>query len=278
MKNHKHCYVPLLRVLRRMGGIAQKREAIAAVGRELNMSETETESIKVLVAWSRTYLGYEGYIKPVVESGRGNWALSEKGWDADLDSLDVDGIYSRGLGREVKSIDSPAEAAEESPPEYSLRDELLAKLRRVSPPAFENICCCLLGSLGFENVLPTPQTLGEEGFDGIGFAPNPLVKTKYLFEFKRYGKGNSVPRQAIQKFAGILANPSRGANQGIILATSDFSAPAKQEAEQHANIGLVGGDELAGLFEKSKVGLKEVPVIDDEFFARFDAASAQERN
>ena len=247
------------------------------------MKLTETK-----IAWACTYLRYEGYIKPVVESGRDSWALSEEGWSADLDSLDITGIYDRGVARGVKRaekvkkpphpIHSTPEQTLESPPEYNFHDELLAKLRRVSPRAFEIICCDLLRSLGFEDVLPTPQTSGEEGFDGVGFALNPLVKTKYLFEFKRYRKGNSVSRPVVQKLAGILANSRHGANHGIILATSNFSKPAQTYAKQHANIGLVGGDELAGLFEKSKVGLKEVSVIDDEFFARFDADSAQEPN
>ena len=87
-------YVPIIDVLKELGGSAKAREVTDLVIEKLGISEEEQEEelkggssrVRNQVHWARRYLVESGFLE---SSERGVWSLTEKGLKAKLTDKDV---------------------------------------------------------------------------------------------------------------------------------------------------------------------------------------------
>lgn len=87
---------------------------------------------------------------------------------------------------------------------------------------------------------------------------------------KRYAETNTVQRPEVQGFVGSLVG--FGANKGVFVTTSTFSAGARQYADQiPQRVILIDGARLTDLMIEYGVGVRisreiKVKRIDEDFF------------
>ena len=283
-KSIRSFYVPILRVLKEMGGEGNRSEIISRVAQERNfteedMNETTASGERVIrkrVYLARYHLVATGYLQKSEQSSVGIWTLSEMGQKADLKTLrpqDIHREYKKNRGaqprRNQKKLALEDSESEELPDEDKLQEELLRKLRGLSFVQFERICLRLMRTIGFVDVRATSPTK-DGGFDGYGYLEiNSLVKTKVVFESKRYQAGNSVGVDAVRRLQAAIDSRNT-AERGVIITTSDFTAEAKKEAESgKASIQLINSELLVDLFVKHELGVKKIYAVDDAWFSQF---------
>jgi restriction system protein len=283
---HFHYIIPILEVLKELGGSGRASEVVDLVVEKLNIPEealNETISsgqsrIKNQIQWARFMLVKAGYVE---SSGRGVWSLTEKGLKAELTDSDLLDLYEQRKQmqkeyrqkKQLEQLDlgTDEEQEVESEPvevQEDYRSALLNELKELPPTGFERICQRILRESGFEQVNVTGRT-GDGGIDGIGIlAVNPFVSCKVLFQCKRYQ--GSVGAPVVRDFRGAMMGR---ADKGIIMTTGTFTMEAKREARRDGvtPIELVDGDKLVEMFEMYEVGLKPVKTyeLDYKFFDEF---------
>lgn len=273
-------FVPLLRVLRELGGSASSSEATDVVIEREKISEAELEKtlksgqsrIRNQIAWARMYLVKSGHLD---SSTRGVWRLTERGLNEDLTKfnrvtffkyihrlMSTDKQDEPGLSNEPEAIEVKEKILEFE------ESKLLQTLKSLSPNGFERLCQRLLREHGFQNVKVTGRS-GDGGIDGEGILEiNPLLSFKVIFQCKRY-KG-SVSAGMVRDFRGAMIGR---ADKGIFLTTGNFTMDAKREAVRDgANpIELVDGEKLITIFERLELGLKPRTIydLDPDFFKEY---------
>ena len=188
------------------------------------------------------------------------------------------GTFSAGGG------DSPLGAPVRPSSEKAVVDELLRQLKSaVSAQGFHLLCRQLLEAMGFTRLRMSESAnfRGDGGFSGAGLlraAPeNPLVATRVAFECRRHAQA-PVDVMTIRSLQAKIA-AQNVADCGVVLATSDFTQAAREEADLGGRLELVNGDHLARLMVENLVGVRVVSVrshkgvqetmeVDKEFFAR----------
>ena len=275
-------FIPVVEVLRELGGSGRPAEVTDLVIERMNISEAEQEvtnknggsRVRNQVAWARMYLVKADLLS---SSQRGVWSLTKKGRNVELSPGSVLTSFresQRQFAEERKQRD--AEKADEPEDDTDVdsvdtgdyRSELLATLRTLPPDGFERICQRLLRESGFQQVTVTGKS-GDGGIDGHGILQiNPLVSFKILFQCKRYQ--GAVAVSAVRDFRGALQGR---ADKGIILTTGTFTTDAKREAirDGATPIELVDGDKLVEMFAEQTLGLrpKKDFEIDNEFFNEY---------
>ena len=276
-------YIPILRVLKGMGGEGKRSEVISRIAQERKFTDDEMEEttssgegvIENNISWARMSLVNTGYLQPTKQSGHGKWALSEMGHRANLESINLGNITrdNKSQGQLIASVPSKsagvaAQKYAPVPDEDKYRKELLVKLHDLKPRQFEIICKRLLEEMGFVNV-ETTKASRDGGFDGWGYLEiNPLVKPKIVFECKRL-KDSSVSVDAVRRLQAAI-DSQKEAERGVIITTSGFSSDAIKESESgKASIELINGHALVDLFVKYELGVKTVYAVDDAWFLQF---------
>jgi restriction system protein len=275
--------IPIVEVLRELGGSGRPAEVTDLVIERMNISETEQEvtnknggsRIRNQVAWARFYMVKAGLLS---SSQHGVWGLTEKGRNSAMDNdfvLEVFRDVQQKFIAERKSrkLTEPKITEDETGADSisvgtDYRTELLSTLQALPADGFERVCQRLLRESGFQQVTVTGKS-GDGGIDGHGILQiNPLVSFKVLFQCKRYQ--GAVAVSAVRDFRGALQGR---ADKGIILTTGTFTTDAKREAirDGATPIEIVDGDKLLEMFEKLKLGLrpKEDYEIDQEFFDQY---------
>ncbi|MFQ5676845.1 MAG: restriction endonuclease, partial [bacterium] len=255
-------FVPIIEVLKDLGGSGTATEVTDLVIEKLNITESEQQEtlkngvsrVRNQVAWARSYLVKSGFID---SSQRGIWTLSQKGMSANLTHQDVlehfKTVQSRftQLYKEKKQKNKiNNKTVGESEPELvdfsDYKTDLLNLLKSLSPDGFERICKRLLREAGFHQVVVTGKS-GDGGIDGHGILQmNPFLSFKVLFQCKKY-QGAVTPSQ-IRDFRGAMMGR---ADKGIIITTGSFTTEASKEARRDGvpPIELVDGDKLVEMFE-----------------------------
>lgn len=278
----RYC-IPIIEVLRDLGGSGRPAEVTDLVLERLDVSEAEQEvtnqnggaKVRNQVAWARFYLVQAGYLS---SSQRGVWGLTEKGKESKLDHDAVVDMF-RELAKRFskakrKKKEQQSEVSEDNTDVDSVdtdedyRSVLLATLRALTPDGFERICQRLLRESGFQQVTVTGKS-GDGGIDGHGILQiNPLVSFKVLFQCKRYQ--GAVAVSTIRDFRGALQGR---AEKGIVLTTGTFTTDAKREAlrDGATPIELVDAEKLVDMFESLSLGLrpKKDFEVDDQFFEQY---------
>jgi len=272
--------IPIVEVLRELGGSGRSAEVTDLVIERLGISEEEQEAttksgtprVRNQVAWARFYLVKTELLS---SSQHGVWSLTEIGNSADMDEDYVQSLYARvrreytGQRRARKDIaeetgDEEGNAIPEDE-DSGYKAELLSLLLNLPPEGFERLCQRLLRESGFQQVTVTGKS-GDGGIDGHGILQiNPLVSFKVLFQCKRYR--GTVVVSMIRDFRGALQGR---ADKGIVLTTGSFTTDAKREAirDGATPIELVDGDKLIEMFETLGLGLrpKKDYELDQQFF------------
>ncbi len=153
------------------------------------------------------------------------------------------------------------------------QEDLLVKLKSVSPTAFEHLSAALLRAAGFDDVEVTGRS-GDGGIDGIGvYRPSGLISFHTAFQCKRYQ--GSVGSSTVRDFRGSFVGR---ADRGIILTTGFFTREAGQEAARAGAppVDLIDGDALCDLLKEHELGVRmkkriiEDVVIDNAYFDQFE--------
>ena len=142
--------------------------------------------------------------------------------------------------------------------------ELLDRILRLSPDAFETLVGELLTAKGFEEVVVTGRS-NDGGIDG--HCGIPFVKIKIAFQAKRWK--NNVPIEPVQRLVGSI---SEQFDRGILVTTSGYTAAATAWVEEkNRPIVLLDGRQFVQQLIDLGLGVKQVPLvklaIDDDFFA-----------
>ena len=164
----------------------------------------------------------------------------------------------------------------------ALADDLLSRLRAVSPARFEVLVVELLVRMGYGGARPgAGVVLGgshDGGVDGV-IHEDPLGLEAVYLQAKR--QAAAVGRPEIQAFAGALAG--RKARKGVFLTTGAFTRAARTYAEGVvARIVLLDGPEIVALMLEHGVGLTvhksfTIHAIDPACFAPVESPATPAR-
>ncbi len=194
-----------------------------------------------------------------------------------------DDLYNRY--KEKKNKREPLETGvEESTPQEvldeqyrllrnNLAEELLDRLKKVTPTEFEKIVLDLLKRLDYgEEIEHTGQT-GDGGIDGI-IKQDKLGLDSVYVQAKRWTTG-SVGSPDINQFYGALEG--KGATKGVFITTSRFSEDAEKRADslKTKKIILIDGKRLANLMIDNDVGVSmitdyKIKRLDEDYFSSID--------
>ena len=152
----------------------------------------------------------------------------------------------------------------------SLRSELLAQVRGLTPAQFERLVVQLLVAMGYGgNVRDAGAALGRSGDNGIdGVVKQDALGLDKIYLQAKQWTGN-VGSQEVRNFSGSLTYHKAG--RGVLLTTAGFSPSAVETARQIGNIVLIGGEQLAELMTEYGVGVLTrstylVRRVDGEYF------------
>jgi len=244
--------------------------------------------------WSLAYLKKADLVK---STQRGWYQITQKGLDIANDksknSLNVKDLYlfsanfsefhNRKNNAEERTEVPALSIQDETPDEIlekaylgikdKLIEELLEKIKEVSPQFFERLVVDLLVKMGYGgSVKDAGKAIGQAGDGGIdGIIKEDKLGLDVIYiQAKRWGENNKVGSPEIQKFFGALA--IRGAKKGVFITTSDFTDDAKQcGKENEIKVVLINGKKLANFMIDYNLGVSlqqsyEIKKIDSDYF------------
>jgi restriction system protein len=153
-----------------------------------------------------------------------------------------------------------------------LADELLARLKKSSPPFFERAVVELLVKMGYGGSrADAGKAIGKSGDGGIdGIIKEDRLGLDVVYIQAKRWDNNSVGRPDVMQFAGALQ--AQKANKGIFITTSRYTDDARSYVSQiGSKIVLIDGEQLTNLMIENDVGVSTVslyPVkkIDTDYF------------
>jgi restriction system protein len=153
----------------------------------------------------------------------------------------------------------------------SLAQELLIKIKNLSPTFFERLVVELLVKMGYGGSLKDAgKTIGKSGDEGIdGIIKEDRLGLDIIYIQAKRWEG-VVGRPELQKFVGALAG--QGAKKGIFITTSYFSKEALEYIPRNeTKIVLVDGDQLSQYMIDFNLGIStistyEIKKIDSDYF------------
>jgi restriction system protein len=156
--------------------------------------------------------------------------------------------------------------------EENLIAQILERVKRVTPSAFEGIVVDLLVAMGYggshDDATQVVGKSGDGGIDGIIKEDRLGLESIYV-QAKRW-EDATVGRPAIQQFAGALQG--HRARKGVFITTSSFSRDAIDYAKGlQTTIVLIDGTQLAEYMIEFGVGVSDVETIklkklDEDYF------------
>jgi len=186
------------------------------------------------------------------------------------------------VGREISDPSSTPEeqiGIAQGALDVALRDALLARVLESSPSFFEKMIIDLLLKMGYGGSRSDAGEqlggTGDGGVDGV-IREDQLGLDRIYLQAKRYQPGNTVGSEAVQAFVGALVG--KGAQKGVLIATSNFSKAALNAAGQSGalRIVLIDGNELTRLMVRFNVGCRvaqsvEIKRVDLDYFETGEA-------
>ena len=153
----------------------------------------------------------------------------------------------------------------------SLAQDLLFKIKNLSPSFFERLVIELLVKMGYGGSLKDAgKTIGKSGDEGIdGIIKEDKLGLDIIYVQAKRWEG-VVGRPELQKFVGALAG--QGAKKGIFITTSYFSKEALEYIPRNeTKIVLVDGDQLSQYMIDFNLGVStistyEIKKIDSDYF------------
>ncbi len=260
--DYQSVMLPLLRFAAQKETELSTSEAVEALAKELDLTEDDLKAMLPSgiqatfvnrVGWASTYLKKAGLLEA---TRRGFYKITDRGKDLlkkqpktinvkllkqypdFLDFYQRKGTKSRDKAPESKGISdistaTPSEALEAAYENLrdELSDELLSRLKKISPAFFERIVVELLVKMGYGGSRAEAGKAigrsGDGGIDGI-IKEDKLGLDVVYIQAKRWDK--PVGRPDVMQFAGALQ--AQKANKGIFITTSRFTDDARNYVPQ----------------------------------------------
>jgi len=117
-------------------------------------------------------------------------------------------------------------------------EELLSQLRGLDPYEFEQFVADLWEKRGWQAAVSDPGA--DQGIDIMASRQFPY-KEKVAIQAKRYGPKSRIGGPDIQQYAALKQN--RGVDQVVLVTTGEFTAAARERAEE-LNVKCIDGERL----------------------------------
>ena len=257
-----------------------KRETVDYLARFFHLSDTEKNVLLLSgkqelfdnrVGWARTYLKNAGLIK---STRWGYYLITERGLallKTNPKVINVGGLktypgFNEFLSSKNETIITTEEEEKITPQENlfniaqkindELANEILSRLKSVSPKSFENIIVDLMIKMhygsNFKDAIRALGKIGDEGVDGV-INEDYLGLSRVYLQAKRY-TDKAVGHPEIRDFIGAL--DFKHAERGIFITTSSFTKEVKENVDRSSKrIILIDGNELAKLLIANNVGV-----------------------
>lgn len=276
-------------------------EALTSLAEQLGISREDQDRMlpsgvqtqyKNRVSWAITYLTKSLLLE---KSGRGKFKIAPRG-EAVLQTNppNIDNAFLEQFPEyqafKTKKREKPEEVLEISaadpdsnitPDERldiayrelreALADELLSRVRKVTPKFFEQLVVDLLVAMGYGGSrADAAQVVGKSGDGGIDgvIKEDRLGLDMVYVQAKRYE--SDVGPGAIREFVGSLGEHK--AHKGVFITCGGFTAGAREAAAKaHSRIVLIDGDQLAEYMMDHGVGVADhksfiVKKLDGDYF------------
>jgi restriction system protein len=301
--DYQSVMLPLLKFAAQKGTETSTSEAVEALAKGLRLNEDDLKEMLPSgiqstfvnrVGWASTYMKKAGLLEA---TRRGFYQVTERGMDllnTQPKTINVKLLNQypefikfkqlKGTRRGEKDPDlkgasdfstaTPSEALEAAYENLrdELADELLAKLKKISPAFFERVVVELLVKMGYGGSrADAGKAIGRSGDGGIdGIIKEDKLGLDVVYIQAKRWDNNSVGRPDVMQFAGALQ--AQRANKGIFITTSRFTDDARNYVSQiGSKIVLIDGEQLTGLMIEHDVGVSTVslyPVkkVDSDYF------------
>ncbi|MBN2323234.1 MAG: restriction endonuclease [Spirochaetes bacterium] len=301
--DYQSLMLSLLQFVAKTGGETSTSEAVEALAKELSLSDEDLKEMLPSgiqstfvnrVGWASTYMKKAGLLEATRRgfyqiTGRGRDLLKKqpktinvkllKQYPEFLEFQQLKGTRSgdkvvESKGTSDVSTATPSEALESAYENLrdELADELLGRLKKISPAFFERVVVELLVKMGYggsrSDAGKAIGRSGDGGIDGI-IKEDKLGLDVVYIQAKRWDN-NPVGRPDVMQFAGALQ--AQRATKGIFITTSRFTDDARSYVSQiGSKIVLIDGEQLTSLMIEHDVGVSTVslyPVkkVDSDYF------------
>lgn len=272
-------YRPVLEVVAAAESGLNRKEIISRVAERLGLTEEDRQ----VLTRGKTKTRVESHVHQVVYAAKkselvfssedGKTRISQKGREflaQHQGNIPIAAVQQLILhseeGSEVASImfPDPANTLPEDMMDSihqqlrnQLAEEILDNLKSVQPERFEELVVELLERMGYGHSLVTRRTR-DGGIDGILTQDLLGLMEKVCVQAKRWSN-NTVGDREINEFVGSIGNV--GANKGVFITTSGFTAVLKNRATakvvitDNKSIRLIDGQELAELMIDHNLGV-----------------------
>lgn len=300
--DYQSIMLPLLNFCSRKGTETSTSESAESLSREFKLTEAELKELLPSgtqttflnrVGWSATYMKKAGLLE---STRRGFFKITARGKELlknNPQRIDVNLLkeypefikFQSLKGTRKKTITeshellnmstpTPSEALEQAYQNISgeLADEIIDKLKNVTPPFFERIVVELLVKMGYggsrADAGKAIGRAGDGGIDGI-IKEDKLGLDVIYIQAKRWDE-TPVGRREVQQFAGALQG--QRANKGIFITTSYFTDEAVEYAAKiGSKIVLIDGELLSKLMIEYDIGVSTISTyplkrIDSDYF------------
>lgn len=298
--NFEYYFIPVLDSLKRNGKM-HRRQNMEDVARVEKLSPEElalktpkgTGIFRSRVHWAQAFLAQAGAVSrpqrgylEITERGLKLLAENPQGFKAKKFHEFPD--YANAWGRRNRNGETPTEEmdtpdSDVSPQERieiavseieaALASEIVQRVQNLSPKFLEVVVLELLHAMGYgasETSIEHVGGPGDEGIDGV-IHQDTLGLQRIYVQAKRYKAESTIGRPDIQKFVGALAG--QGANGGVFITTSSFSADARDYAKKNLNarVVLIDGAEFGLLMVRHGIGVQKrktysIVEIDEDYF------------
>jgi restriction system protein len=301
--DYQSLMLPLLRFAGEKKDETSTGEAVEALAIRLNLTDEDLKEMLPSgiqsafvnrVGWASTYMKKAGLLEA---TRRGYYQITPRGeelikkepnsitvkflkqYPEFLEFQQLKGTRSGGkisTDRETAetSIATPSEVLETAYENLrdELADELLNRLKQISPSFFERVVVELLVKMGYGGSrADAGKAIGRSGDGGIdGVIKEDKLGLGIVYIQAKRWDNNPVGRPDVMQFAGALQ--AQRANKGIFITTSRFTDDARNYVSQiGSKIVLIDGVQLTSLMIEHDVGVSTVslyPVkkIDTDYF------------
>ena len=270
------------------GAVKNNRETIDVLSKHFQLTDDEIAELLPSgqqsvftnrVAWAKAHLKKAGLLE---SPSRGLYKVTPRGLEALAQSNQRINLkylkqfeeynYGNSGNSNAKEKDEQKPSDTLTPSEHieigyqrireELENELLAKIKELSPAFFERLVVELLVAMGYGGSRKDAgQTIGRSGDGGIDgvIKEDRLGLDAIYIQAKRWE--GVVGRPEIQKFAGALQG--QRAKKGVFITTSGFSKEAADYVSMIENrIVLIDGKQLTGLMIDFGVGVSKIASYD----------------
>ena len=300
LPTYKDLMLPVLQAVGRLGGSATSRQITDTVIKALAPSKDLLEITYLArggdesiylnrLRWARSFCKSAGVLESprrslylVTDLGREILAMGTNDAASRLADLNRKQQPARnakatakksrpedGTADETEILGDDAEAPVIDDEEYEeFKKALLKRLHGMSPEGFEQFTLHLLRMYGLD--LEHVGRSGDRGIDGIGVAPmSPVLSAAVAVQVKRHDPSSSLGRDVVALFQRNAA--AAGAERAILVTLGRYTKPAERVSrETTPTVDLIDGDRLCDLVLEKKVGMRNVPQVNSNWFTRFE--------